>query len=100
MTIKQFLDYLEPGEWLLDSDGNLMDLDDNCPLWHVYRRYFDDFDEDESEGAEDYVAAGRACGLRTRDAIAIAQAADNRGHPRLRTRLLSATGVIEEHANG
>lgn len=89
MTIKDFLDSLYPGDWRLDADGNLMDANDECPLWHLYRRWNLDTDEE----AEDYIDAGRRCGLRTKDAVAIAQAADGRGHPRIRKRLLVAVGI-------
>lgn len=91
MSIKQFLELLVPGEWTLDEDGNLMDANDRCPLWHMYERHY--WDDDEEDEAEDQVDAGRRCGLRERDAIAIAQAADNRGHPRLRKRLLASVGL-------
>lgn len=94
MTTKEFLELLEPGDWRLDADGNLMDGNDYCPLWSVYHGHHGD-DCDDGEEAEDFVEAGVRCGLRTRDAIAIAEASDKRGHPRLRKRLLVAVGLDE-----
>ena len=90
MTIKTFLALLD-GEWKLDENGCLMDDGERCPLWHVYEDHGDD--DDSEEYPEDYHEAGLRVGLRSRDASAIAAAADNRGHPRLRKRLLTRVGL-------
>lgn len=100
MNIKQFLDLLDPRDgWILDEDGTLADKNCDCPLWHVYRTHYEDLEDDDAEDyieAVDYLDAGRRCGLRQKDAIAIAQAADDRGNPRLRKRLLAAVGIEQE----
>lgn len=96
LTIKDFLEYYLDDDcgWRLDDDGNLMDGNDRCPLFNAYERRCARDDDDE-DYAMDYVEAGTRMGLRTRDAVAIAQAADNCGHPRLRKRLLAKLGVSE-----
>lgn len=94
MTIKEFLELLEPGDWRLEGVC-LMDENDSCPVWHVYDHHYGGFDDGDEEWPDDYCEAGRRAGLRTRDAIAIGSAADGRGHSRLRKRLLSAVGVAE-----
>jgi hypothetical protein len=106
LTIREFLDMLSPDdEWRLDDHGNLMDCNDHCPLWNVFVARYET--NENYEEVEDYIAAGVECGLRTRDAVAIAQAADKRGrHSRLRKWLLQAVGVEEiaardaEHERG
>ncbi len=100
MTIQNVIDLIQPGEWHLDADGNLCsDENDDCPLWFAYR-YFDpdgDLSDEEYEAhyPECYVEAGRRCGLLDDQAVAIAQAADNRGYPHLRKRLLKAAGLAD-----
>lgn len=95
MNIKGFLDCIDrDAGWRLDGQGNLRDANDYCPLWHVYYWRFER-DDDEDDDALDYIAAGRRCGLRARDADAIAQAADRRGSPRLRSRILTMLELTE-----
>jgi hypothetical protein len=92
MTIKEFLGVIADGGWHLEN-GGVLSSDDNhdCPLWYAYRH----IDPDENGDAEDYIEAGVRIGLRQETAIAVAQAADNRGNPKLRKRLLKAAGVTE-----
>jgi len=90
MEIKELLDIVSGGEWYLDQDGSLCSVEnDDCPLWYAYRH----LDPDENGDAEDYVEAGTRIGLSETDAIHVAQAADGRGQPRLRKRLLRAVGL-------
>lgn len=92
MTIKQLLAVIADGGWHLDNAGGLSsDDNDDCPVWYAYRQ----IDPDEDGDAEDYIEAGARIGLREKSAFAIAQAADNRGNPALRKRLLRAAGVSE-----
>ena len=93
MSIKEFLDLLEPGNWQLADGRYLQDDDDRCPVWHVYDNHGPA--DDESEYPTGYCEAGRRCGLSKRDSMAIAQAADRIGHPRLRKRMLARVGLEE-----
>lgn len=90
MTIEELLTIVSEGEWYLDPDGSLCSVEnDDCPLWYAYRH----LDPDENGDAEDYVEAGTRIGLSETEAIHVAQAADCRGQPRLRKRLLHAAGL-------
>lgn len=91
MTIQEFIDLIDAGDWHLDENNCLSDDNEDCPLWHVYRR----IDPDEDGDAEDYIDAGKRLGLTVKSASMIAAAADNRGYPRIRRRLLEAAGVSE-----
>ncbi len=92
MTIQQLLDLIAGDGWYLDDFGCLCsEENDDCPLWYAYRH----IDPDSTGDAEDYMEAGRRIGLRETSAAAIAAAADNRGNPELRKRLLKAVGLSE-----
>lgn len=90
MTIDEFIDEIVPGGWYLDGSGNLTtEWEQDCPIWQVYREKFRD---DEFEPT-DFVEAGVRLGLSEADALAIARAADARGHLDIRSRLLKAAGL-------
>jgi hypothetical protein len=90
VTIKEFLGVIEGGGWHLDGYGCLSsDENDDCPLWYAYRH----IDPDEEGDAEDYMDAGERIGLPPKAASVIAAAADNRGYPVIRKRLLEACGI-------
>lgn len=92
MTIQDLIDFIEPGEWNLDAGGCLTSNDnEDCPLWYAYRH----IDPDEDCDAEDYMEAGERIGLPRKAVSAIAAAADNRGYPKIRARLLKAAGLSD-----
>jgi hypothetical protein len=92
MTIQDALDLIAGDGWFLDEYGCLCSNENHdCPLWYIYRHVDPDGDGD----AEDYIEAGVRCGLSRRAAVAIAQAADNRGSARLRKRMLDACSLRE-----
>lgn len=92
MTIAELLQLITEDTWHLDENGCLSsDENHDCPLWYAYRH----IDPDGYDAAEDYIDAGVRIGLREKSASAIATAADNRGEPKLRKRLLKAAGVAE-----
>ena len=91
MTIDDFLELIAGDDWRLEGDfGYLRDDNGDCPLWHAYRLV----DPDEDGDAEDHLEVGRRIGLSHVTSLAIAAAADNRGNPRLRARLLAAAGAV------
>ena len=90
MRIQELIDFIKGGDWHLDEHGCLSsDDNDDCPLWYAYRH----IEPDEGD-AEDYMEAGERIGLPPKAASVIASAADNRGYPEIRKRLLEAANVF------
>lgn len=91
MTIKQFISKLEcvDRDWSL-IEGAITSDDELCPIHEVWLAS----SEGEEEGQlEDYFEEGIRLGLRKKTVGRIAAAADNRGYPQLRERLLKACGL-------
>lgn len=92
MTIQDVIDFVSRGEWYLDESGCLSSVEnDDCPLWFAYRH----IDPDDDGDAVDYMDAGERMGLPPKAASVIAAAADNRGYPEIRRRLLVAAELVD-----
>lgn len=92
MTINEFIRRLQyiSRNWLL-VDGCIASDDELCPIHEVWLATDDGYEHGLLENG--YMEEARRLGLSTRVARQIVAAADKRGAPKLRKRLLAALGL-------
>jgi hypothetical protein len=101
MTLKQFLHELrivtaEDRTWCLE-DGCITSVEDEqCPIHEVWLH---SPLSRETGQLEDYYQEGEALGLSPHTISRIAAAADARGYPKMRAKLLKACGLEESDAH-